>query len=509
MIAKAAFLATALVAVLAVAVLHVTIPGPSQWPWWLVALAVPVLYRFPMTISQGARTIEVGFESVVVIFLSFAAPDLALALWAGGWLLAQVPLPWGRSLQRTSPWISLVNVAMTALSGVAAILVITRGVPGALDGGWPALLAVLLAAGAYVSVDYVLSAVALTLLGRGTMSEAWSYDGLSLALLSAAAVGVLGYLGAVAAAADPWTAPLIGVPVVTFVMAARGFTQASIERGRVQALLAVASGLHQATSPADVEQVVTEEGPAALAADALHLADRPTAAGIHERLEVPGGDRWLVAPVRRNHMPYQEEDRRALAVLAELAGSTLSRLALLVEMEALAARDPLTGLSNRATLGRALASALGEERAGSERRRPAGAGSTALLFCDLDGFKGVNDDHGHETGDLLLQRVADCLRACVRDGDLVARMGGDEFVALLPGATIEDAMAVADRISGAISQLSLPSPEGVGVGMSIGVAVTGPSSTAEDLLREADAAMYRAKAGGRNRVRIGGATAHS
>ena len=279
----------------------------------------------------------------------------------------------------------------------------------------------------------------------------------------------------------------------------------------MQALLAVASGLHQASDPADVERVLTEEGPAALASDALQLvADDPAASlgrlDISERVAVHGGDRWLVVPGRRNHMPYGREDRRALGVLAELAGSALSRLALLGEMERLAARDPLTGLPNRASLGRALAAVI--DGAPATDRRRAAVASTALLFCDLDGFKDVNDVHGHDVGDRLLQRVADCLRDCVRDGDLVARMGGDEFVALLPGATVDDAMAVADRICAAISGPDAPSVGGARVGMSIGVAVTGPSTTARDLLRDADAAMYRAKAEGRALPCTARVTAH-
>jgi diguanylate cyclase (GGDEF)-like protein len=116
----------------------------------------------------------------------------------------------------------------------------------------------------------------------------------------------------------------------------------------------------------------------------------------------------------------------------------------------------------------------------------------------------VNDTHGHGAGDDLLRTVGGWLVEEVRDGDLVARVGGDEFVVVLPGAKLPDALATAERIR---ARLSEPMPvEGVAeplsVSASLGVAVSLPGHTVASLLRDADGALYAAKRRGRDRVEV-------
>jgi len=489
--ARIVFGLTALVAVAVVVLGSVRVPGPGSWAWWLIVPAVPVLYRFPVEVTRGSRGIEIGFESVVVIFLAFAAPDYALVLWTASWLLAQVQLPHDLAVQRTSPWISVYNTAMTTLSGAAAVLVVTRLVPHALDPGPSALLAVVAGAGAYFVVDYVLSALAIPLLGRGSFREAWLYDDLTVALASFGGVAAVGYLGAVAFRADPWTVVFLAVPVATFVYASRGFTQASVERVRVTALLNVASRLHHATTYDEVVEIVLDEGRAALLTEALHVTtSEPDGTTISAPVTDRSTTSWLVPATRRSQAPYDAENQTTLDLLASMASDTLSRLALHGELEQLAAHDPLTGLANRASLQHALAAALADH----------GHETTAVLFCDLDAFKDVNDDHGHDAGDQLLVLVAERMRACVRDSDVVARMGGDEFVVLLPQTSREVAATVADRLSAAIQAPSVLDTGTTVIGVSIGVAVSAAGTSAEDLLRKSDAAMYDAKSSGKNRV---------
>lgn len=171
--------------------------------------------------------------------------------------------------------------------------------------------------------------------------------------------------------------------------------------------------------------------------------------------------------------------------------------------ESQAFTDPLTGLANRRGLAAARESVLGGLAAQHGLRRGADCGGFAELHLDLDGFKGVNDRHGHPAGDRVLRVVAAILREETRSGDTVARPGGDEFVLLLPGMVSATAL---DRLACRIIE-RIEAPIDLGGGMqarisaSIGVAVSadyagdGPAAMAA----EADEALYAAKRAGRGR----------
>ncbi|MEU9063663.1 EAL domain-containing protein [Streptomyces sp. NPDC048430] len=177
------------------------------------------------------------------------------------------------------------------------------------------------------------------------------------------------------------------------------------------------------------------------------------------------------------------------------------RVRLQAQLQHNAEHDPLTDLPNRALFTTRVGQALGGRRAGDP--------GTAVLFIDLDGFKAVNDSIGHQAGDELLVQAARRLQESVRTSDTAARLGGDEFAALIVGDGIRDQAAreyqvheIADRLRLRLSQPYRIGTGEVRVAASIGVAFAEPSITPKDLMRNADLAMYRAKASGKDRVEL-------
>jgi diguanylate cyclase (GGDEF)-like protein len=203
--------------------------------------------------------------------------------------------------------------------------------------------------------------------------------------------------------------------------------------------------------------------------------------------------------------PWSIEERRLIEQLA-LEGSLVVENAVLrageqerlAEMTHQAFHDSLTELPNRALFTDRLAHAL--ERT---NRRPA---AVAVLFLDLDDFKPINDNFGHEAGDRLLTAVAQRITACVRPEDTVARLGGDEFTVLLEDiADVRYAIAVAERIEASLRDPFLVNGHEATVTASVGIAVsTGRAATPEDLIRHSDEAMYLAKRKGRARLEVFG-----
>ena len=203
----------------------------------------------------------------------------------------------------------------------------------------------------------------------------------------------------------------------------------------------------------------------------------------------------VLSRAMRSMLDVERQHTRALERMNEqLEAKVAERTA---ELHALAMSDTLTGLPNRRALMHMLPQAL--KRAVRLRR------SCAVLFLDLDGFKGINDNYGHEEGDELLLQVGARIVAAVRKTDMVARLAGDEFVVILEMLpTPGDAEATAQKI---LPQLRLPfalSNNVVSVGASIGVAVFMPEDPLDmaALLARADQAMYQAKAEGKNRISL-------
>jgi len=216
----------------------------------------------------------------------------------------------------------------------------------------------------------------------------------------------------------------------------------------------------------------------------------PQYAGQYRTRLGNGNWRWILARGRVVERAADGQPLRMVGTVADIDARKLVE----DEMRHQAHHDMLTGLPNRLLFGDRLRQALlGAQREGNK---------LAVIFFDLDKFKPVNDTHGHAVGDLLLQQVATRVRGALRASDTLARIGGDEFVVLLPriGAA-PDARRVAEDILGELNRPFFTEGRKLAISGSIGVAVYPDSgATADELMRSADQAMYDAKLQGRARV---------
>jgi two-component system, cell cycle response regulator len=195
---------------------------------------------------------------------------------------------------------------------------------------------------------------------------------------------------------------------------------------------------------------------------------------------------------RRRHQ-FRKDVREMLGIIANQVAVSLQNGMMYKQMETMATTDGLTGLTNHRTFQDRLAEIL--ER-GERHGQPA-----ALLLCDVDHFKKVNDTYGHPVGDEVLRQVARVLRTAARKIDVPARYGGEEFAVVLEATSLDGAMRLAERIRTDVGALVIDSDKGTfQVTMSIGIA-TFPDDARERaaLIERADSALYRAKESGRNR----------
>ena len=189
----------------------------------------------------------------------------------------------------------------------------------------------------------------------------------------------------------------------------------------------------------------------------------------------------ITAPIAFFVFRQTEQLNRAHAALL-VANETLARKA---------SRDQMTGLLNRESFLNQL---------DVSRLSPGGG---ALLVIDADHFKAINDRHGHPAGDDALMRIAWAIAAAVRTGDIVGRIGGEEFGAFLVGADLHEAMRIAQRLRATVEDVDFTvRGERIPLTVSVGGALADSQPELGDLMRQADACLYQAKRGGRNRVII-------
>jgi diguanylate cyclase (GGDEF)-like protein/PAS domain S-box-containing protein len=399
------------------------------------------------------------------------------------------------------------GTAMLAVTGLMCLALF------GLDGAPPvafSVLAVTAWAGLRLGVRWTalhvsvatLTAVSFTLAGRGLFGGVGTAASAALVaqafLVVLAAVGLsIGLLhGAVVEATERERASARRL-TATIEAALVGHATVSLEAGDEGRFLAVNPALGDLLG-LPVEDLVGTTWTAVIAADARPLAADTLAAlrrgtvrtwtGEFRHTTASGGSRWAEVSAARVD---DDGPPRASVQLLDIT----ERKALEEDLTHLALHDALTGLPNRSLLLDRLDVALAEEAREGTR--------TAVFFLDLDDFKHVNDSLGHRAGDLLLVAIGQRLQAAVRPGDTVSRMGGDEFVLCCPHIRHpEEATELAERILAAVEEpVALPTGA-VSVGVSGGVAVSGPGDTSQDLVRRSDTAMYAAKERGRGRVEV-------
>ena len=468
-------------------------------PLGLGLIAIPLVClvsAFPLVLLRPAGDVEIGFDAAVLMGLGLLLPvSHALVLWSASGIISQC-------FTKKRIWVRMFNAGLVTFIG-SVTLAAMWDIGGIGDTGVHELCAVLGGATVYFVADWLITGISLALEGDQPLRRMLFDRDLPVSLVWFLGVTCLGYLAVLLPRSLPvWTVALLTVPTLSMLVAARAVRRASEHQVRLTALLDAAKSAQLAVNP----KILLDE----LVGHAVRVVRAPRAAiqtvppKPHDIGIRIGNVGWLVCAAR-SAQPYDSADQRALAALAALAEESLIRLRMATEMTTLATSDPLTGLANRTVFRQRIAAAVARRVPGSH---------VAVLFCDLDDFKPVNDRFGHEGGDAVLLAMAARLLRCVREGDTVARLGGDEFALLLQGLdSPSEAIQVAERVLAATSEPINIGSRSVPIGVSVGVAIdsgtqpqdlitTPQSSSAGALLANADLAMYQAKANGKSSYQV-------
>ena len=471
----------------------------------LVSLVVGLRFRRRDGNRAAVHTAMVGLAVTVVCDALFTSPELRNSYHSGelldaGWFAGSLLLAWApwspgaRSPSREHPSAGGVprrRVASTfsALTPYAAAAVCTAGILyNALGGGYP-LDRVVLAAASTVGLALIVRQGVMLLDNLSLAQELATKEahfrslvqGSSDVIMIARADGVLSYVSPAALGVysrDP--EDLVG--------------------GNLLALV----------HPDDTERVLREVRRYLARGHLPGLAESTEPSARVECRIRSGTGEWL-------HVESTVNRHRDGLILN--SRDVTERVRLQAQLQHNAFHDPLTDLPNRALFAQRLGAALagtpgpgpGRGPAGPPRPRHERPSGVAVLFLDLDGFKAVNDTVGHQAGDQLLVQAAGRLRRAVRSGDTVARFGGDEFAVLVCGRLGPDCVQdLAERLRAALSEPYWIGGTELGVAASIGIAFAprhhapdaDPKAAADELMRNADLAMYRAKSEGRGKGRV-------
>jgi diguanylate cyclase (GGDEF)-like protein len=456
---------------------------------WFVAVLIVALETAaafqPFVVSHDGTRVQFGADLMVVVSAALLLPTSV------GAVVIPCGFALGYALRREMNLGHLDDVGGIVIANFLALAVAHLiGPPGL---GVNSLVGAAIAGVIYDPIGLLMVTISLVLLKQVKFS-AFFRTSLASSIFTYPWLICLGILIGIIGWDAPWALPLMGAPLALVFMASRSRVEATEDRARLDGLLKATTEILAATTTNAVTAAVTS-----LIATIFETQDgRIDVDGpgegelgaplISERLD----SRYLVAPARMALVnPYNDHDRRLLETLASVTASALDKAALHEDVTEQASRDALTGLANRRAFETELASSVIGKRA---------TDASGVMFLDLDGFKKINDEHGHKAGDEVLVETAKRLLQSVRGGDTVARLGGDEFTVLLRGVHNKDEAAIiAERILAAMRQpMRLSTGVEVHPTPSLGIALASENSNPSSLLKDADAAMYEAKRAGKD-----------
>ncbi len=514
-------------------------------PWWTLIVVFFVAEAFPVQIHfrKEAHSLSLG-EFALVLGLFLLAPADLLAAQALGAIVALA------IVRRYPPLTVIFNLAVLALGACVALMCFHAFLAlGSAHGpaGWAGAV---VAAGASAAISLLLVSL-LARLGTGRPLSAQPRTLIGVAAGGAFASASLAIATIMLAELDPRSLWVMVVPIVSTAVALNAYTTLRRRQGHLEFLSRSMRAMQGAEFQSSVRELLEdartmlsaevaeivmvghsadevalrsvvspseEELMKPLALTETHLSALETVAASEAAELLPelrqshaldgylaehgledaivtalrGTDRVFGMVLVGNRLgdaaTFTHDDRRLFETFASHAGAMLENDRVKSQLRHQAFHDSLTGFANRR---------LFAERVHGALARPADTLRSVVLFVDLDDFKTINDSLGHSAGDQLLIAAAERVRSSLRPGDLVARLGGDEFAVLLERATREDAEAVATRLVEALREPVMLESREIRVHASVGIAQAGRGMVTEELLRNADVAMYAAKTNGK------------